>query len=153
MLIIVICFLISLAGQSALCHFTKNSMLNNFLLVACPVGLLLACYLLISESFEYTIASLLVYSCACEFYIFLFSFVISSISVSLIINVFEGVTNTKELQIKYCGDLMLKNRLERMQEVGLLCAEGQMLMPSNKTHKMLKIFAILRAFFRHHELA
>jgi len=89
------------------------------------------------------LAAIAVYAFACELYIFLFTFVTSSVSVALLLGEKEAVTvstNTRG---------MVEQRLTTMVAAGLLDRKADRFQLTARSRLMVAVYQILRRFFRH----
>lgn len=86
----------------------------------------------------------LAYAFGCELYIFLFTFVTSSVSVALLVSKFDGVGASTLVP-----DEMVAHRLSDMTTAGLLTTEAGQFYITPKSRTILKIHQCLRRFFRH----
>lgn len=87
-------------------------------------------------------AAVLLYAFGCELYVFLFTFVTSSVSVALLVSPGPG-------QPAASPDEMVRRRLAAMHAAGLLqtVAAGYVLTP--RARQLVRVYRGLRAFFRH----
>jgi hypothetical protein len=96
-----------------------------------------------------TWAALLGYAFACELYIFLFTFTISSISANLLMSLHRRVLTVQEVDRIYDSQRMVAQRLERLLSSGFLEWQGTQLQVTSKGLRFLGVLGALRGFFRH----
>lgn len=89
------------------------------------------------------LAGIAAYAFACELYIFLFTFVTSSVSVSLLVGEAEEATAGVSLD----PDEMVRRRLQAMTEAGLLSRDQDRYHLTAKGHRIVAAFRVLRRFF------
>jgi hypothetical protein len=146
------CFGASLIIFSLICQlgFSRNTVFT-FIGIGGFFGVFLL--LLILNSFGLAVefwSAILLYSFLCELYIFLFTFVGNSVSVSLIRALakhrYMSLESIKKL---YESDSPAIGRIEKLASVGLLCASESGYSLTAKGKRFIKIFQALRGFFRH----
>jgi len=147
-----IVFLVLVIGfHAVLCRLVPRvGALGNFLLV----GTLAGAALTVRAHAEYgrgveALASILIYAFACEFYIFLFSMVSSSISVSLLLTFRPGNIVGDQLPLLYSSSGMISRRLEKLVAAGLLSQNGGIYVTTDKGRRLIRTFYRLRGFFGH----
>jgi hypothetical protein len=91
-----------------------------------------------------SIAALAAYAFACEFYVFLFTLVVSSVSVRILFLLQSGARRADE-----DGAAMVRRRLRRMVAVGLIAPAGNGFEVTAKGRSLLRVFHFLQAFFGH----
>ena len=96
------------------------------------------------------VATLLLYALGCELYIFLFSMVSTSVSVSILLTLGANSITEQELQRVYSGRDMVARRLERLVTGGFLAPtpDGGYRITA-RGHRFIARFGYLRAFFGH----
>jgi hypothetical protein len=113
-------------------------------------GILLTLHLLAGSNVHWTgsLAGILAYAFACELYIFLFTFVISSVSVALLVTRGRPVTAEKSAQpLNATG--MVEQRLRMLTQRGLLDAQEGRYRLNDRSRFMVGIYRRLRQFFCH----
>jgi hypothetical protein len=90
-------------------------------------------------------AGILGYAFACELYIFLFTFVTSSISVSILVSRLDAPPG----DISLAPSTMVEQRLLTMTAAGLLRHESTQFVLTPKSRRLLWCYRALRSFFRH----
>jgi len=127
----------------------QNSV-SRFLFVGSTVGGCFALYLYFALGpAPEVFAALMVYAACCELYIFLFTLASYSISANILVAISTDGMPSKEFDRFYNGDLMAAKRIERLVAVGLMEDSGTVLTPTAKARRLIRLFARLRAFFRH----
>lgn len=143
------CFFGALVFHAVLCNLTNSHKpLGKFLLAGVSFGLFLSILLYSRYGFRLeSIAGLLVFAFASEFYIFLFSMVSTSISVRLLVTLGAKPLDPASLRLIYSGRGMVHRRLEDLSSSGMLerSPEGYCITP--KGARMVQYFRTLRIFF------
>lgn len=115
-------FLTNLTLHSITCHLIgTGTVFAKFFVVGAIIGCVMLAhfYYLYGVDVEFITAAL-TYGFLCELYIFLFSFIASSISVSILLRVRNSEITVTALADNYRSSTMVNNRLRRMCDVGLL---------------------------------
>jgi len=94
-------------------------------------------------------AALLLFAFGCELYVFLFTFVSSSVTVSLLLHLRNGSLAPDEIDRGYSSDDMVARRLERLVANRFLSATSSGYALTRKGRLVLAVFDALRRFFRH----
>ena len=94
-------------------------------------------------------AAVLLYALACELYIFLFSMVSSSISVSLLLALQGHREAAADLQALYPKAGMVSRRLEKLASSGLLVKIDGCYEIDDKGRRLIAVFRQMRKFFGH----
>jgi hypothetical protein len=123
---------------------------RRFLCIGTVIGmnLFLISFLLFSLSSKF-FASLAIYAFLCEIYIFIFTLVISSVSVSILIILENNSVQLTEIERLYQSGDMVKLRIQRLINVGYLVREGDNLFLSKRGERLVGKFSLLRKFFNH----
>jgi hypothetical protein len=143
-------------GLAVLAHVVSSrlrlplNVLFKFVVVATPIGAVLALMLvsvygLSIEAF----ASLLLYALACELYVFVFTFVSSSVSASTLMRLRSGGLTDEEIERLYSAEYMVDSRFTKLLNSGLLQSENGGYALTARGERLLHIFEELRSFFRH----
>jgi hypothetical protein len=114
----------------------------------CGVGLALHCLATFGLGTK-MLAALLLYSCICELYIFLFGMVSSSVSASLLLALRQASLTDVQIEERYSNEYMVGNRLAKLERTGLLARDGAGYMLTAKGRLLVRRFSALRRFFRH----
>ncbi len=146
-------FAIALVGHWILCNrVSSGSIFSKFLWVGGLVGLVLSAHTVFRYGIEEeTFAIILVYAFLAEFYIFFFSMISGSISVSLLLALEGGSSTRNNLGKVYAGSDMVLRRLKKLYETGLLMKEGAAYIVTAKGQRILELFCWLRVVFRQKE--
>ena len=123
---------------------------RRFLMVGMLLGLALVVFAL--SQFGFTLAgfaAILLYALLCELYLFFFTLVISSVSVTMLIMLRKGPVTKRELTTVYDPEKMVQTRLDRLLQNGFLESEKGRLAVTVQGMKYHRTFAILRVFFGH----
>jgi hypothetical protein len=98
-------------------------------------------------------AGVLIYAFCCELYIFLFTLVIGSISANLLVSLSSHQMSTAEIDRHYDSGKMVAARIERLISVGFISETAAGLVITRKGKRTVRIFNLLRGFFRHPQLS
>jgi hypothetical protein len=120
-----------------------------FLIGSCfGVGLLWCLYSEYSLGIE-TIAALLLYAVFCELYVFLFTFVLGSVSANIVLRLNKRSLNDQQLNDIYSSEAMVELRIDRLLEKGLLLNDGDQLRSSKGGQRVAVAFNRLQRLFGH----
>lgn len=129
----------------------KGNSLLIFLSAGGVVGFSLALALLRNEGPSVTmLAGITLYAFLCELYIFSFTFVISSLSVAILLALARnhGIERMREAS----GDEMTQRRIQRLTLTGLITNHHGMLRPSSKGRLVSSLLRVCRRIFKHDSL-
>ncbi len=143
-------FIVTILAHSLLCYvINTGTALIKFLAVGFLIGglMLFKLYGMYNISIQMVSAGL-AYALLCELYIFMFTFVASSISVSILLRLNNSQVNLELLAANYTGKSMVANRIKRLQEVDLLELHGSILLTTLRGNKLLQKFNRLQTFFK-----
>ena len=152
LLLVPMYFLAALALHAALCRLVRRGgAFAKFLLAGGAGGLALSFHAFSRRQMDVeTAAGLLAYALACEFYIFLFSMVSSSISVSLLLILGAHRAMLADLETAlYSSHGMIARRLEKLVAAGLLSQGDAGYKVTEKGWRLIRILGRLRIFFGH----
>jgi DNA-binding HxlR family transcriptional regulator len=150
-LLAIVGFLAAVSVHVILCHTVSHGgALVKFLFGGSMMGAALA----IQSLYRYgwvpeTAASLLAYALACEFYMFLFSMVSSSISVALLLALRGRTITVSELPVMYASSGMISRRLKKLVVSGLLSQREGGYTITEKGMQLISSFHRLRVFCGH----
>ncbi|PWU09367.1 MAG: hypothetical protein C5B47_03515 [Verrucomicrobia bacterium] len=148
-LMAVAAFLTSVAGHlGAVKLWPRQNRVFSFLSCGFFVGGIFLAILLKMRSSLEALEAAVIYAFACELYIFLFTFVIGSISVVILIQLKEDGC-LPEFQAETADDNFIGGRIQRMLELGILGKEGEHLRLTVRGRILLRAYKVLRSFFRH----
>jgi hypothetical protein len=144
-------FLAAIALHAALCRLVRRGgAFAKFLLAGSAGGLALSFHAFSRRQVDVeTAAGILVYALACEFYIFLFSMVSSSISVSLLLILGAHRPVLADVETLYSSHGMVTRRLEKLVASGLLSQGDAGYRVTEKGWRLIRILGRLRIFFGH----
>lgn len=123
---------------------------RRFLMIGVPLGLVLTIFAL--SKFGFTLpgfAAILLYALLCELYIFCFTLVISSVSVTMLILLRQGPIENAKLALTYDPHEMVQLRVDRLLNAGFIERRDDKLSVTAKGLKLHRMFAKLRRFFGH----
>jgi hypothetical protein len=134
-----------------LCHLVRRGgAFAKFLLAGGTGGLALALHAFLRSKVDAEVAAgLLVYALACEFYIFLFSMVSSSISVSLLLILGTNQVTSTDLETLYSSHGMIVRRMEKLVTSGLLSQNERGYTITEKGQRLVRVLDRLGTFFGH----
>lgn len=123
---------------------------RRFLMVGIPLGLALAAFSLARFGLALNgFATILLYALLCELYMFCFTLVISSVSVTMLIKLRQGPVADSSLVSVNALDEMVQLRVSRLIKTGFVTQNGGRLAVTAKGTKLHLIFKGLRHFFYH----
>jgi hypothetical protein len=123
---------------------------RRFLMIGTPLGLALVVIALSRFGFTVTgFAAVLLYALLCELYMFFFTLVSSSVSVTMLIMLRKGPVAKQELTTFYDPDQMVQLRLDRLLKNGFLEGGKGRLAVTIQGIKYHRAFTALRLFFGH----
>jgi hypothetical protein len=114
----------------------------------CGVALLV-CVVLAEYSFLNALAAILLYAFASELYIFLFTLIASSVSISIIRGLRVGAMSARDVELLYSSERMVQVRLERLLAIGLINRDVRGVHLTARGRRVITIFGALRRFFGH----
>jgi len=123
---------------------------RRFLMVGIPLGAGLTAFAL--TRFGITLsgfAAILLYALLCELYLFFFTLVISSVSVTMLIMLRQGPIEATALVSTYDPNEMVQLRVGRLIKTGFVERNGDRLAITQKGAKLHRTFTVLRRFFGH----
>jgi hypothetical protein len=139
------------AAHSVWSHAGRpRNRVRSFLLIGCPVGILLGLSLwMCAQPRIQILSSLLVYALICELYLFLFTLTISSVSANLLLALRRQALTEVELEEQYDSRKMVAQRLARLEALGLLGRNSDRLRPTLSGLRATARWSAFRRFFRH----
>jgi hypothetical protein len=149
----IVAFAIAVVVHAALGRLpnVKLNVVSRFLAPGVPVGLALLIVLLARATPPIElVAALLCYALACELYIFTYTMVSSSVTVSLLLRLRHGPADWHQLDADYSDATMVDGRLTKLVANGLIVStppEGYL--PTARGEALVTSFDRLRRFFRH----
>lgn len=122
----------------------------RFLLVGGCVGVALLVTLLVVQGISIELfAGLVLYGFLSELYVFLFTLVISSVGVSMLMRLRHGPMREAELTVSSNGKNMVAVRLERMEANGLVRREQGRYVPTPSARRLVRTFVAVRTLAGH----
>jgi hypothetical protein len=145
------CFALAVLGHFMSCRVQLPlNVLFKFVVVGTPIGAVLALMLLAVYGLSIeTVASLLLYALACELYVFVFTFVSSSVSASTLMRLRAGALTDEEIERHYSAEYMVESRFTKLLSSGLLRSDNGDYALTPRGERLLHLFRQLRSFFRH----
>jgi hypothetical protein len=99
------------------------------------------------------LAAVLQYTFICELYTFLFTFVLSSVSIGLLLVLQSGQLRDSDLDTRYRDAEMLEARLARLVENRFLEIDADGYRLTEKSKRLVRLFHLLSVAFRHDHAA
>jgi hypothetical protein len=100
-----------------------------------------------------TFAGLMVYAFASELYLFFFTLVLSSVSVSILLRLRAGAADEADLIEMYSSEQMVLSRVERLATYGFLVPRGDGYAPTPRTRRLVRLYVVVRRLFGHERAA
>jgi hypothetical protein len=144
-------FLLVVGGHALLCRSRLAlDFVGKAIVAGAPIGcLLVVCLLVTSGTDIKTAAGTLLYAFLCELYIFSFTLVSASVSVSLLLKLSRGVLSSSEMDGIYTNTAMVQGRFNRLLRAGLLVQRGGNYLLTPKARMLVRGFRTIRFFFYH----
>lgn len=145
-------FMVAMVGHAGLSRWTqlRLNMVARFVVVGVPVGLGLLLVLVWRGSLGIELlAGLLAYALTCELYIFVFTMISSSVSVSLLLKLREGAADWRQLDAEYSDAVMVDGRLAKLLANGLIASVPDGYVVTPRGDALVASFDRLQRFFRH----
>ncbi len=95
-------------------------------------------------------SAIFLYGFICELYIFLFTFVGTSVSASLLFNLKRRALSMDEIEQTYSSGSMVERRVKKLAEEGLLEIEDSGPKLTEKGQRVVKLFRALQRLFGHY---
>lgn len=144
-------FMATIAGHGLLCRLPLGgNIVVKFILIGSVVSATLAVHeiMLYGIAIE-TFAALLSYMFICELYIFLFTLVGNSVSVSILLQLSKNSLNESELERVNSDKMMVNERLQKLINVNFLEVRNKKYCLTQQGLLLLKFFRSFKSFFRH----
>lgn len=143
-------FLLSIILHAITCWYVKSAnALIKFIILGCICGIYAMILLFQNWGFSTEfISGTLAFAFSCELYIFVFNFVGTSVSVSIVLKTLNKDIKISELQSDYSGKAMVTSRINRLQKNHLLTPTPQGLQISQKGGRLVSKFNKFHEFFR-----
>jgi hypothetical protein len=143
---------ITVIGHAGLCRVSMPlNVVARFLVTGGVVGACLVWRLLVSygTAAPQTWAGALTFAFACEFYLFLFTLAITSVSANLLAHLSRRAMTNLDIEQLYDSRQMVAARLDRLIAGGLLAEGPTGLRLTAEGARTVRTFRRLRDFFRH----
>lgn len=146
-------FLVAVIAHAILCRLPlRTDFVAKALLASVPVAGILAGLVHFRYGWQIeTLASLLMYAFFIELYIFCFTLVSTSVSVSILLKVARHALSREEIEERYSDKSMMEGRVVKLVRAGFLDRQPDGFRVTGKARFVLAGFRILRFFFRHAE--
>ena len=150
-LIMVLYVVLALCGHFLLCHFLlRGGIFSKFVISFLFVGIMLVVHFLMLFGLDGRFLGVIfIYGFLSELYIFLFSMISSSISVSLLLMLENKNCTSRDINETYSSEGMVLRRLDKMCYAGLLIKVDSFYAVTSKGKILLKIYYCLRKHFLH----
>jgi hypothetical protein len=149
-------FMMAVLGHAWLCRVQLSmNVVFRFLIFGCILGAGLIWWLYNEYGITHPQlwAGILIYGFVCELYIFLFTLVISSVSVNLLVSLLGGKMTRAEIDSLYDSGQMVSTRLDRLTDAGFLTRGLKGFELTQKGARTIRMFEWLRSFFHHRSSA
>ena len=151
LLLSLLAFALAVASHAVLCRLPlRMDFVVKSLFAGAPIGVGLVSVLVIREGLIIeTFAAALLYALLIELYIFSFTLVSTSVSVSLLLKLSARELTGEEIDALYSSKSMVESRFEKLVGANFLVRSGNGFSVTGKTRMVLIGFRTLRFFFRH----
>lgn len=152
LVLVALAFLVAVLGHAGLSRWKALplNMVARFVVVGAPVGLgLLFVQVWWGNLGIELIAGLLAYALICELYIFVFTMISSSVSVSLLLKLRQGRADRRQLDSVYSDAAMVGGRLAKLLANGLIAAAPDGYAVTPRGEALVASFDRFQRFFRH----
>jgi hypothetical protein len=146
-----VAFALAIAAHAAVSRLrVPLNMVTRFVAPGAPIGIALLAVLLRSGNTGIeVIAGLLCYALTCEVYIFVFTMVSSSVTVSLLLRLRRGPAEWSQLDADYSDAIMVDGRMAKLEANGLITSSQAGVEVTPRGEALVSSFDRLRRFFRH----
>jgi len=128
----------------------RIDVVRQFLLVGIPLGVVLVVFVIAALGVTtVALAAILLYAFLCELYMFCFTLVLSSVSVTMLIILRRGALAVSALTSTYDSRGMVKLRLDRLIKHGFIERKGERLVVTSRGMRLHRAFGALQLFFGH----
>ena len=144
-------FLLTVIAHAILVRtFPSAGKLALFIISGFLLGLLLITVITTKYSFFsiQLFSAVITYSFLCELYIFLFSSLLSSISMNILSMLYAHRKESIDITKIYTGEKMVSNRLARLTKLGMLTEEKQNYLITEKGIGFLHSMQKLQSYFK-----
>lgn len=130
-------------------RFHDNAVVR-FAAIGCGVGFILSAGLWPAYGVSMEIAAaILLFAFFCELYIFLFTLVLSSVSVNIMLRLRRGSISEPMLDEIYSGKAMIALRIDRLLQSGLLREVDSLIEATERGRRLASLFNRFRRLFGH----
>ncbi len=148
---VLVYFLIAVMAHAVLCraHVPGNSV-TKFLGIGILSGVMLSVQAVYFYGYTvWALSPIFFYALICEVYIFLFTFVGTSVSSSLLFALRRHALSLDEMEKTHPSRQMVRQRVEKLEEEGLIESKNSRLTATNKGRQILRFFHKAQSFFGH----
>ena len=144
-------FALTVAGHAVLCRLPlRTDFVVKSVLVGLPVGVLLAAVMVSRHGLVIgTAAALLLYAFLFELYVFCFTLVSTSVSVSILLKLARRQMTAGEIDTQYSSESMVEGRFAKLLRANFLARKDNGYCVTPKARLILAVFRTIRFFFRH----
>ncbi len=144
-------FILVVIAHAVLCRLPlRTDFVVKSLVVGIPTGVALTAVMVSRFGWRIeTFAALLLFAFFCEFYIFCFTLVSTSVSVSILLKVSDHTLRPEEIEARYSDKSMVEGRVEKLLRARFLTRHEDGARVTEKARVLLVVFRTLRFFFRH----
>jgi len=131
----------------------RFDVVRRFLLVGIPMSGAVVVFSIATLGLTiHAFAAIFLYAFLCELYMFCFTLVISSVSVTMLIMLRRGVVEALVLTSTYDPRGMVTLRLDRLIKHGFIERKGERLVVTSRGMRLHQAFGALQRFFGHEPL-
>ena len=144
-------FIAAVAEHAILCRLVRPiNVVVGFLLSGVLMGMILISHevVLYGLAIE-TWTAVFIYAFMCELYIFMITFIRSSVSVSVLLLLRKKTANMAELDRDCNSSSMVNTRLEKLCQIGLLDRSTPGYILTKKGNGIVAVLKVVRRFFSH----
>jgi len=143
-------FLAAVLTQYLLLRFTGlRSAVVAFAIAGMGIGLGLTAYLLLFHELDYVVAGSLLYAFMSEMWIFVFTFVLGSVSANLMRHLGKRGMTRDEIDMLYDSRLMIRGRISGLHNSAAITSADGHLLPTTRGRWLAQLFNAVRTFFGH----
>ncbi len=130
-------------------HLIDNAIVR-FAVIAAGVGSFLFAGLYVFYGFGIeTVAAIFMYSFGCQLYVFLFTLVLSSVSVNIMLRLKRGTLTERQLNEIYDSATMAELRVNRLLKNNLVAYDSGRIAATTRGRRLASMFDRFRKLFGH----
>ena len=130
-------------------RFHENAVVR-FVAIGCGVGFILSAGLWRAYGLSMeTAAAILLFAFFCELYVFLFTLVLSSVSVNIMLRLRRGSISEPMLEEIYSGKAIIALRIDRLLQRRVLQKNGSFIEATERGRRLASLFNRFQRLFGH----